>query len=535
MVNTAGVLKRLDGLSDNMIVHLLIISVLFFLTRTIFLLTTAGQLGDADQAVLGMMAQKILSLDEFPLIFWENHYAGAPSAYVVAIIFHFVGAGFAQLRIAMMPIIFPGFFLFYFIYRRLFGSQMAFIAVLFLIFCPYIVLNYTTGTLGYGESFLGTALIILLSWKIKDQSMSIPMGSACLYLGMTCGFFVYIQFYAIPAVIAFAIPALWSHRENRIRSLLRFCLGGLIGFSPLIVYNIWSGFGTLTRAAAWILLIGRDDIAAAPLEVVRNIFMQKSVYLMGWLLNAPLMFGQYVMPAVLGHTLQIAAGLMLIIILTVYTVSSLIKIGEKTSVDSHHQQFAFYLLIFILFQWLASLRADRHFMPIFFVIPIAFFHLTAWHARFKEISIVILLLLSSLQIIDWNQEFMAPRFDARPVVKIMESRGAREFYSSYWTGYPIMFLGGGNLIGSPMLLPYNEPFSDRRPQYTDQVRNSRNSAFVFGADEAVLKNKFLSFQKKYDITYKKIEIDGTQIFYNLSKPVGVSFNKKNWDNFFYLK
>ena len=98
-----------------------------------------------------------------------------------------------------------------------------------------------------------------------------------------------------------------------------------------------------------------------------------------------------------------------------------------------------------------------------------------------------------------------------------------------------MFQGGGKLIGSPMLLPHNEPFGDRRPQYTDQVRNSRNSAFVFGAGEGALKNKFLSFKKKHDITCEKVEIDGTHIFYNLSKPVGVSFNKKNWDNFFFLK
>jgi phosphate starvation-inducible membrane PsiE len=339
----------------------------------------------------------------------------------------------------------------------------------------------------------------------------------------------------IPAVIVFAIPALWSLKKDRIRSLLWFLVGGFVGLFPLIMYNVLTGGGTLTRAAAWILLIGRDDISAASLDVVRNIILQKGAYFMDWFVNTPLMLGQYVMPAVLGHTLQIAAGLMLIVVLTVYTISSLTKIGVKTSVDSYHRQFASYLLIFILFQWIASLRAARHFMPIFFVIPIAFFHLTEWHTGFKKVSIVIILLLSSLQIIGWNQEFMVPRFDARPVVKIMVSRGIREFYSSYWTGYPIMFQGDGKLIGSPMLLHHNEPFAERRPQYTDQVQKSPHSAFVFGSDEEALKNKFLSFKKEHDITCEKVEINGTQIFYNLSKPVGVSFNKKNWDNFFFLK
>jgi hypothetical protein len=531
-----GVLKRLAGLSSHTIVHVLVISALFFFTRIIFLFTPAGRLGDADQAIMGMMAQQIASLSEFPLIYWENHYAGAPVAYIAAVIFHFFGSGFAQLRTAMLFIVLPGFFLFYLIYRRIFDSQRAFFGVLFLIFCPYLVLNYTTGAFGgYGESFLGSSLIILLSWKIQDKAATTSVGVSCFFLGLTCGFFIYIQFYAIPAVLAFAIPALWCLGENRIKSLLRFCVGGLVGLFPLIIYNFTTGGGTLTRAAAWILLIGRDDISKAPKEVARDIFLQKGAYLMDWFLNAPLMFGQYVIPAVLGHTLQIAAGLMLIVVLMVYAVSSLTKIGGKTSVDSHHRQFAFYLLVFILFQWVASLRSARHFMPLYFVIPIALFHLTEWHARFKKVSIVIILLLSSLQIIGWIQEFMAPRFDARPVVKIMESRGIREFYSSYWTGYPVMFLGSGKLIGSPMLLPYNEPFGDRRPQYTDQVRNSRNSAFVFGAGEEVLKNKFLSFNRNHDITYETREIDGTHIFYNLSKPVGVFFNKKNWDNYFFLK
>ncbi len=98
-----------------------------------------------------------------------------------------------------------------------------------------------------------------------------------------------------------------------------------------------------------------------------------------------------------------------------------------------------------------------------------------------------------------------------------------------------MFLGEGRLVGSPMLLPFNEPFSDRRPQYTEQVRRSRDAAFVFGVGEELLENEFLSFLKTNDITYKMQEIDGTTIYYGLSTPVAVSFTKSNRQNFFFLK
>lgn len=148
---------------------------------------------------------------------------------------------------------------------------------------------------------------------------------------------------------------------------------------------------------------------------------------------------------------------------------------------------------------------------------------------------MILLLLSTLQVVGWHHEFSTLHFNPGPVVKIMESSGIKEFYASYWIGYPVMFLGEGRLIGSPMLLPYREPFSDRRPQYTEQVRRSGNAAFVFGSDEKSLEMEFLSFLKIHDITYETVEIDGTSIYYRLSKPAAASYDKKDRHNFFSLK
>lgn len=506
------------------------------ITRVIFLFTPAGSLGDADQAVFGMMAQKIVALEEFPLVYWENHYAGAPAAYLSAMIFHIFGDGFIQLRVAMMLIVLPGLLLFYFIYRRLFGETGALIGALFLVFCPYIVLNYTTGGFGgYGESFLGTALIVLLSWKIRDQAEIPPVGKLPFLLGMTCGFFVYIQFYVIPAVLVFAIPALWRLGENRLKQLLLFCGGGIIGIIPLIIYNFMTGGGTFTRAAAWMLLIGRDDFAMSPLAVLRSVCLQKSAYLADWLFNAPLMFGQYVMPVVFGRNIQIASGLMLIIVFIVFMALSFKRIATKGSPNFCYQQFALYLLTFILFQWTASLHAPRHFMPIFPIIPIALFGLSGIYVPFKNVSVVILLLLSVFQVIGWNHEFRVPQFDPQPVARIMNSRGIREFYASYWTAYPIMFMGKGELIGSPMLLPFHEPFGDRRPKYTEQVLNSRNPAFFFGSGEASLEKEFVTFLKTMNIRYETLAIDGAHIYDNLSKPVAVSFRKKDWQTVFSLR
>ncbi len=520
----------------NLKSHLIIITALFLITRILYLFTPAGSIGDADQAVFGMMAQKITAFEEFPFVYWENQYAGAAGAYIAAMIFHFFGSGFVQLRTAMMLIVLPGLFLFYFIYRRLFDGNVALISSLFLVFCPYLVLNYTTGAYGgYGESFLGTALIILMSWKMSEQAESQSKGCDAFLLGLVSGFFVYIQFYAIPAVLVFAIPAVWRTVGNRRNQIMMFSGGGLIGIAPLIVDNVMTGGATLTRAAAWMLLIGREDISMSPLMVFRSVVLQKSAYLADWLVNAPFMFGQYVMPGLFGRNLQIASGIFLMAVFACYIVVFIKGTGTSESLRSHHKQFAFYLLVFILFQWVASLRASRHFMPIFPIIPIAFWGLSEKHALFKMLSGVALMVLSVFQAIGWNQDFRTLQFDPRPVVQVMERRGIREFYTSYWTGYPIMFIGNGNLIGSPMLLPFHEPFGDRRPAYTEQVLNSRAPAFFFGSGETSLESEFLSFLRTRKIRYTKIAVQGGRIYDSFSQPVAVSFRKKGWQTIFSLK
>ncbi len=517
--------------------HLFIIAVLFLVTRVFFLLTPAGQLGDADQAVFGMMAQKIAALEEFPIYCWEAHYGGAPVSYISALFFHFWGSGFVQIRLAMMLIVFPAYFLFYFIYKRLFGDRAALIGVLFLLFAPYLVLNCTTAAYGgYGESFLGIALLVLLSWKIDDRDTRFPLRFTCFLLGLICGFFVYIHFYVVPAILAFAVPVLWRHGMRQFRMIGSFFIGGgLIGILPLLVYNIANQGGTFTRGAAWALLIGREEASMPAMEVLEKIVLHKSAYLWEWIFNAPLMFGQFFIPPVFGYSIQAVAGFMLMAVFTAYTIYAFKGIGTGVSHIFYHRQFASYLLMFILFQWMASLHADRHFLPLIVVIPVALMGMANLYPCLKKGMPVFLMLVCIFQMVGWHQEFKAPRFDPGPVIQAMNKEGIKKFYASYWTAYPVMFLGNGTVIGSPLLLPNHEPFSDRRPQYTEHVIRSREAAFVFGAGEENLKNEFLSFLKVNQITCRSHEMSQVHLYYSLSKPVSVHFHRQSWKNYFFLK
>ena len=133
-------------LLNNERIRVLLIALATITTRIIYLVSPAGQLGDADEAVFGMMAQEIAALREFPIYCWQAQYAGAPVSYFAAIIFYFFGSGFVQLHLAMLPAAFFTPILFYFIYRRMFSSVEALVGALFLVFWPFSGLTLYNGS-----------------------------------------------------------------------------------------------------------------------------------------------------------------------------------------------------------------------------------------------------------------------------------------------------------------------------------------------------------------------------------------------------
>ena len=79
-----------------------------------FFMTPAGRFGDADQAVFGMMAQKIAALEEYPYLLLGSTLRRGSCRLYCCNHFPFFRRGFVQLRIAMLFIVFPGFLFFYF-------------------------------------------------------------------------------------------------------------------------------------------------------------------------------------------------------------------------------------------------------------------------------------------------------------------------------------------------------------------------------------------------------------------------------------
>jgi hypothetical protein len=527
-------LSSCDSRHKNTRIHVGLIIALAVITRALYLNSPAGRIGYGDEAVFGMMAQKIAALKEFPLFCWKAEYAGALVSYIAAVIFQFFGSGFVQLRCAMLPFAVGTPLLFYFIYRRIAGPLESLLGSLLLVACPFLVLRFTTSALGgYGETFFGTGLIILLSWKIiEDPKKS---GHQFFRLGLVSGFFFYILFLIAPAIAAFAFPALLFHKRNRFKNSMLFTCGGIIGMMPMIVHNIINGGGTIIRSAGRSTSIGPNDLNSSTLELIRIIVENKLSYFKMWFAEAPSLFGQYILPENAGHFSLQTIGVLLMIFLVLF-ITRVFLVTKRNVGKIYVLHFSFYFIFLVIFSWIANLNRARHLLPLLLIIPVAFFSTAEVKNRSigKKILPGVFILLYTLNLLSWVSGFKTSNFNPAAVLGSFTNNNVRYFYGSYLTTFPIMFISKGTVVGSPMLLPNHEILSDRRPDFSEAVRKAPAPAFFFAKTETSLEKEFQAFLLISHITSScDRNVDGA-LFFNLSKPVDAVVKTK-WNTTFMLR
>jgi hypothetical protein len=508
-------------IADSPRIHLTVIIFLTLATRIVYLTTEQGRILDSDESVFGLMALKIAALKEFPLYCWEAQYAGTLVSYIGAVLFKIFGVGALQLRLAMLPFSLVVTVLFYGIYRKLFSSSVAFLAVLYLIFSPLLVLQYTMAALGgYGETFLGVALIITVSWHIArkgEQFSPRAVTGWFVLLGAICGFFFYILFLIVPVVCAFALVQCIRTKKNFINRCTAFVAGGLIGILPLIAYNLTHGGGTIIRGLSRSTTMGKEALAQPYTEVVFNIILQKITYIFGWLTQAPFFFSQYIYPFSSYSVLSLISGLLCIALLLFlpFIAWRLAHTGYKKA--EYLGQFALFFIILIVFAWLGNLNRARHLLPVALIIPVAFFSISFVLKSRRTLLYAVFCVLCCIQIFSWRQTKKSNLFQPASTTQAMQHAGIKDFYGSYWTVYPIMFRSGGTLRGSPGIVASGDVVSDRRPDYTKEIHNNPQAAFVFSTQESGIKNNFCWFLHSNRIAADSILTEHAVIYYNLSK------------------
>ncbi|MCX5734012.1 MAG: glycosyltransferase family 39 protein [candidate division NC10 bacterium] len=470
------------------------------------------------------MALQIASLKEFPLYCWEAQYAGAPNSYAAAVIFWFFGPGFVQLRTPMVLAALASSALYYCILGRLFTQKEALVGTLFFVFSPFLVLYHTSAGDGvYGETLLGIALIIWVSWQLADREMQGHLLTGwLLLLGFLCGFFFYVLFLVFPAIVAFALPSLRSAPSSLRRKTAAFATGGLIGISPLLLHNVLlDPGGTALRAAGRSLAVGRADLPLSLQDLIWKIINQKMIYLWHWLLSAPRLFGYYVLPEGFDDAFLQMAGVALIALLIAFGVIMFTRRRAEIRNNRLLRQFVLLGIFLVLFQWAANLDRPRHLLPLIFLIPVACFAVTSMLPRLRTSVSIGLLLLALAQLLGWLPRLQIAPLDPYPIARILRANNIQEFYGSYDTVYPLVFSTQEQIVGAPLLLPQNGILVDRRPEYTQRVLQSSRPAVLFRTDESALEQQFLAFLETHDVRFRSVGTESIKIYFDFSRRIFV--------------
>ncbi|MBK8172669.1 MAG: hypothetical protein IPK60_20340 [Sandaracinaceae bacterium] len=207
-----------------------------FLARTEFAI-------DGDEAIIGVMATHIADGKDFPLWFYGQDYMGSLEAWVAAPLV----AAFGTQRVVLKIVAALFWFAFLECSRRLasrvFRSEPTALVTMLLLACGPLFLTLWGSKLrgGYVSVWALGALTLLLAHYEGTERFS-RMRS--LSVGLVAGLATFVNVLSIPYTAA-AILFLASRRRLFQPAPLGLrVLGFVIGASPLIVFNVLSGFAT---------------------------------------------------------------------------------------------------------------------------------------------------------------------------------------------------------------------------------------------------------------------------------------------------
>ena len=322
--------------------------------RCLYLATPYGITGDADEAVFGLMAQRIGALEEFPYYCWQAHYASALVSYIGAALFFFLGAGFVPLRLAMLPFAVITPVILYCVYKRLCPINLAVAASFFVILCPPSYTFLSMAALGgYGEVFFGTALVIWLCLRSGDKGELGLSLRSIFFLGVLCGFLFYISYFIIPAILAFAVPVLWIAQSKNGKAFPVYLTGFVTGALPFIGYNLSSDGGSFIRAASRSIGVGREIVSMAPGDRFMHVLSSKGSLVQSWITLLPENVGYSIMPNDGTQAAGMAAGIVVISLIGWFAVLAWFSRDNGLPPDPHcSARLRFFSSYTFCFAWL---------------------------------------------------------------------------------------------------------------------------------------------------------------------------------------
>jgi 4-amino-4-deoxy-L-arabinose transferase-like glycosyltransferase len=405
----------------------------------------------SDQAVVAIMANDILERGVHPVFYYGAEYAGTLEPHYVAVVFALLGASPATFRAAMAFLLVLVVLAVWAGTRAAFGGRAGFIAGVYLAVGPSFFLYKSLCSDGAYVSLLllsATALwlVVLIEGRFSEAASADWL---LLALGLVLGlaWWVHSPSAFLGPVVGVAALAGTTSRWLAPPSVSRILLGFFAGSLPWWSRNLQTGMASLHS----------PEMAAAPPG--RLTAQAIALFTDGWstLLGARSVWAwnQVTFPG------ACAVSLILLGIVIAFGVS------ESRSADRRSRFGAVVFtaaMVSLSALCLTVSRTDfiepRYLFAAYSgLAPLVGGVVNALWRRHVARS----LLIAALVALNLGSEARAPRmkhtdprnpyfgdFDLKPVASLLEARGVRAIYTSYWAAYKLTFLTRGRLLATPL-------------------------------------------------------------------------------------
>ncbi|MBP7055765.1 MAG: hypothetical protein KBB52_02810 [Candidatus Omnitrophica bacterium] len=495
----------------NYILGLAIISIAGVAVRIAYIMPPAALEGDA--AVFGLIAKHISEAKEFPIYMWLAHYSGTLVSYIGAVLFKWWGvSAFNFLSVSAIASIMWAFAVLW-LSRMLFGKEGRLAAFFWAMFPPATAFFYIMdmSNANTGGLFFGTLIIcILFGWKGGGFSKGFLNPFS---LGLCAGIGMWLSPAMMPFILT-TISALYVYGKNKIslRAILYLIFGFVIGYCPAIIYNLQYPGASFTRMAGRILNLDRSLFSTPNFA---HIVISQALWRVS---TIPASLGM--LP---GLIIQMA-GLLNTAIFFAGVGAVILRGFKKSEKDEYTENFKI-LLIFILwfvlfYAILVGENRTRFMVPLAVVMPLfigkILFDLCL---RSRFLYIVLFLSLISVNFYSLNGIFFNRHIPAYSKVSDwLGSNGIAWAFSDYDSAYAIVFDSKERIMASPTL--FHPKFADRRPEYTEKVRETAEFAYIINKDRYPGSAPAVARKlKSLGVDFRVKTIEDFCVYYALSKRI----------------
>lgn len=479
-----------------------------------------------DDGVVALMGLHILRGQEFPLVFYGQHYMGTPDAFSAALLYHWFGVSARTYKLTILVYAGLALGLFGWAAWRLWGWACACLAVGLLAFAPAAI-RWQIDATNYGMLFLFAAgLMVVTVHLLLERERS----AGAWPLGVLCGWSFLAGFacWAHSLVIALLLPLpflLWLRRDlppkkSSILAGTSFCLG----VSPLLIHNILYPLATFRQFAGFFLNVSsRSDVQDQSVGwvLLKGLWSHVDPTLLGTNLLTVLRgpgFGANRSLYLMGYV-AMAVLVSLVLSAAVGWVRGARKNGWREWLASREGMVLSWLLLSaatVVFLGGTRARYMALLVPILSLLIVGPWSGSLLGRRAQCFLSVCLVLYVATASVVLNVVRPVIQFNPVPALaKFIMAKGLTLGYAGYELAYPLTFHTQETVRLSPLAGPI---IDDLYPEYTEAVEQASSPFYIYEENESLGKD-LARYLRESGTKFEMTLVWHHLVFWGFSRPV----------------